>query len=228
MKKKGKLIVIEGGDGAGKATQAKLLIDALKQKSVSVEYLDFPRYDESLFGALTGRALKGEFGDFRHLSPYLASLPYSLDRVAAKDAIKAALGKGIVICNRYTSSNVAFQATKLSGKARRDFIDFLERAEYDELGLPRPSLVIYLYVPAHIAHELVAGKERRGYLNKKKGARDQHESDHRYQGMVVDTYLHLCRRRLDWKAIVCARKGKLLSREEIHARVMKEVSAHLR
>ncbi len=70
-------IVLEGGDGSGKGTQAELLRKTLEQSTV-VTMFDFPRYDGSFFGALVGRALKGELGDFKGLSPYLASLPYMI------------------------------------------------------------------------------------------------------------------------------------------------------
>lgn len=218
------LIVVEGGDGSGKETQARLLISWLQKQGQTVAYFDFPRYNESILGALTGRALKGEFGDFRHLSPYLASLPYTLDRAGAKDALVSALSKGIVVCNRYTSSNVAFQSTKLRGKPRSDFVQFLEAAEYGELSLPRPNLVVYLHVPQKFSYALVAKKSGRKYLDGKKGARDQHEKDQKYQGDVIKTYLQLTKSRPEWKAISCIEGGQLLPPDQIHAKVAKVVS----
>ena len=225
MKKlKGKLIIIEGGDGAGKATQAELLISALKKAENRVSYFDFPQYEGSFFGALTGRALKGEFGDFRHLSPYFASLAYMLDRHSAVDKLYNALKKGVVVCNRYTPSSVAFQSTKLAKASKKAFIEFIEQAEYVELGLPRPTAVIYLNVPPTFSFEMIGQKDRRSYLDRKKSGRDQHETDRRYQSAVVRTYLELARSRPDWHVIECTEKGKLLSREDIHAKVMKVIS----
>ncbi len=219
-----KLIVVEGGDGAGKATQAKLLLEALEKLGVKTTYFDFPRYEDSFFGALTGRALKGDFGDFRHMSPYMSSLPYMLDRAMAKVALYDALRDGVVICNRYTSSNTAFQATKFRGAARKRFIEFLEHAEYDEIGLPRPELVVYLYVPPKYSKQLVKKKSSRGYLGKKNGARDQHERDQRFQIDVVKTYISLTKARRDWKRIDCCdKKGKLMCPEVIHSMVMELV-----
>lgn len=220
---RGKLIVIEGGDGAGKGTQTKMLIDVFKIHGLTVSTLDFPRYEESLFGALCGRALKGEFGDFRHMSPYIASLPYTLDRASAKEKIKEHLKNGIVISNRYTPSNVAFQSTKLNGKKKKEFITFLENAEYGEMGLPKPDLVIYLHVPMKIAHELVAKKEARSYLALKKGKRDQHEQDKKYQADVIKTYRELANERPDWVCIECTKKGKIMTPEEIHTMVFEQV-----
>lgn len=223
MKKSNKFIILEGGDGSGKGTQTKLLIEALQAEGQSVKTFDFPQYESSLFGKLCGEALKGMHGDFLGLSPYLASLPYTLDRVSARDTLNSAIKTSTVICNRYTPSNVAYQAAKLSGKAKKDFINFLEKAEYGELGLPEPDAVIYLYVPGKVAHALVAQKETRGYLGKK-GARDVHEKSTSYQEKVIQTYLSLAKTRKNWHVVRCVERGKLLSREEIHARIRAVVS----
>ena len=221
---KGKLIVLEGGDGAGKGTQTELLMSALRAKGVRVSVFDFPQYNLSNFGKLCGRALTGEFGDFVKLSPYLASLPYTLDRVAAREKLRDALARGIVVCNRYTPSNIAYQAAKLSGAAREKFVRFLEDAEYRELLLPSPTLVLYLYVPVRIAHALVAEKTVREYLGRARGARDQHEKSRAYQEGVVKTYLWLAKRNPNtWKVIPCAPRGKILPREDIHRLVLAEV-----
>src|SRR4051812_18225473 len=109
---RGNLIVIEGTDGAGKATQSALLLKVLK-KQRSVSFFDFPRYKQSNFGRLIRRSLSGEFGNFLELSPYLSSLPYMLDRARAKYLLLESLKEGDVICDRYTTSNLAHQTAKL-------------------------------------------------------------------------------------------------------------------
>jgi dTMP kinase len=224
MKKtSGKLIVIEGGDGAGKATQCELLIEALQELGVKVTYFDYPRYDNSFFGALTGRALKGEYGDFRHMHPHLSSLPYMLDRLTSLGDLSVALKKGFAICNRYTTSSMAFQATKFKGKAREEVAEFIEHAEHDELGMPRPHLVLYLNVDPTFSFEMIAKKDKRNYLDRRKNARDQHEKDRRYQKDVVETYLWLAKTRPGWRVIKCVEDGKLLPREQIHKRIMEEI-----
>jgi dTMP kinase len=225
---KNKLFVIEGGDGSGKATQIALLNEKLKSHGHSVSIFDFPQYEGSTFGKLCGEALKGDHGDFRNMSPYLASLPYSLDRFSAKEKILEAAKKGIVLFNRYTSSNTAFQAAKLSGKAREKFISFLEGTEYDFLGLPRPTRVIYLYVPIQTATELVGKKDVRNHLGKKQGIKDQHERDLDFQKVVAKTYISFTKSRPDWIMINCAPKGKLLSKEDVHLLVLEEVNKVLK
>jgi dTMP kinase len=96
-KQTGKLIVIEGADGAGKATHTALLIEALLKQGYKVTTQDFPRYYTSVYGRLIGEALRGEHGDFLKMSPYLSSLPYALDRMSASKEMKDALKKGTII-----------------------------------------------------------------------------------------------------------------------------------
>ncbi|MCK9351470.1 MAG: hypothetical protein WCT49_04345 [Candidatus Paceibacterota bacterium] len=216
--KKNLLIVLEGGDGSGKATQSKLLLEYLKTKG-KVSYFDFPQYGKTVFGTLTGRCLAGDFGDFLHMSPYLSSLPYILDRACAKDAIISALKKGHVVCNRYTPSNIGFQAAKLSGKERDDVIKFLEQGEYEEIGLPRPDVVLYLDVPRDVASALVFQKEQREYLGEKK-AKDQHENDLTYQEKVSEVYRALAKKRKGWHVVSCAKNGHILLPQTIHKKLI--------
>ena len=214
------LIVLEGGDGSGKATQAALLKERLEKEAGPVELFDFPRYEDSLAGKLVGECLAGKHANFRHLSPHLASLPFTLDRVGARELLGASLERGIVMCNRYTPSNIAYQAAKLLAADRKKFIEFLEALEYEELHIPKPDLVIYLYVPTAIATKLIEKKKERGYLAGTGEQKDQHERDIAYQDEVVRVYLDLANERDDWQSVTCTNEaGDLLLREEIHERV---------
>jgi dTMP kinase len=216
--KKNILIVLEGGDGSGKATQSKLLLEYLKTKG-KVSYFDFPQYGKTVFGDLTGRALKGEYGDFLNMSPYFSSLPYMLDRAAAKDKIINALKKGNVVCNRYTTSNIGFQSAKLKRKEREEMIRFLERGEYEEIGLPRPDVVLYLDVPRSVASALVSKKEKREYLGAG-GAKDQHENDLTYQERVAEMYREFAHKRKGWHIVSCAKNGHILPVLTIHKKIL--------
>jgi len=218
---KNKLIVIEGGDGSGKETQSKLLLKYLSKKG-KVGYFDFPQYNKTVFGKLTGKCLAGDFGDFLHMSPYLSSLPYILDRATAKDDIISALKKGNVVCNRYTPSNIGFQAAKLEGKERTQFIKFLEQGEYEEIGLPRPDVVLYLDVSRDVASELVLKKKKRDYLGEK-GEKDQHEKDLSYQEKVAEAYRSIAKIRKNWHIISCAKNGNILPVEFIHEKIVSVV-----
>jgi dTMP kinase len=218
--KRNTLIVIEGGDAAGKKTQSNLLVRRFswlkKIDDVSVEKFDFPRYD-SPTGRIIGRALKGSYGDFRHLHPHLASAIYTVDRAAAKPQLEKCLAEGVVICDRYTPSNIAFQSAKLDQSEREEFIRELEEIEYEDVGLPRPTVVVFLDVPVEISKKLA----------KERGELDQHESDIEYQEQVAQVYRDLSSRRSDWIVVKCVEDGVILSPEKIHERVIKAVEPFL-
>ncbi len=216
MDKRGKFIVIEGGDAAGKKTQANLALAKLQQEG-EVTFFDFPRYEQSMAGGIVRKALDGAYGDFRNLDPHLASLPYTLDRTSAAPLMWQALKKGNVLCNRYTPSNSMYQGAKFEDEQKQSqFIEWLEKLEYEELNLPRPSLLIYLHVPFDVSQRLMEGRQK-----------DQHEQDVEYLKRVVDLYLRVASRRADWEIVECIQNGELLPREEIHARVMEIIRAHI-
>ena len=225
---KGKLIVIEGIDGSGKATQAELLKEKLKRLRCKTVYIDFPQYETSFFGALTGRVLKGDFGDPAKLSPYLASLSYAFDRFSARDDIRDLLKMGyIVISNRYTSANEIHQGGKLKNPRKRDeFLSWLERLEFEELKIPRPDVVLYLDVPVSIVGGLIDSKKARAYLSGKK--RDGHEGNKKHLTAAARTARVLARQRRDWVTIRCTENGGMLSKEVIAEKVWSVVKPLLK
>lgn len=224
MSKPGKLIVIEGADGAGKGTQFELLKEYL-QSGGELTTFDFPRYETSFFGKLVGRALNGEFGDFSTFSPEMASLPYMLDRLGARDEIKAALLEGNVLCNRYTTANIIYNGARVTKKERKAAIDFTIQAEYEELGLPRPDVVIFLHVPEEISHKLIEKKSKRSYTNQKK---DSTESNRDLQKNVVEVASDLVLTFDNWFMVSCVKNGKLLSIPEVHEKVRSIVTSALK
>jgi dTMP kinase len=215
QKKKCPFIVIDGADGSGKGTQVSLLVERLRSEGYKVAVFDFPMYDTH-FGKIVGRALKGKFGDFLKLDPHIGSMPYTLDRVAAKPVLELALSKNdFVICNRYTPSNIAYQAAKLRGKKALEFIEYMEKSEYEVLGLPKPDLILYLSVATSISFKLIEEKSKRDYLGKK-GARDMLEANLAYQRRVSKQYKMLAKRDpISWKVVDCMRGKSLMTREEI-------------
>ncbi len=219
-RKKGKLIVIDGADGSGKTTQVKLLVDYLKKKKILVKYLDFPRYYTSFHGKTVAKFLRGEFGTLNQISPYLASLAFALDRVSVKEEMEEFLNKGgIIIANRYASSNMAHQGTKFkTEKERTMFLKWLEELEYKIHKIPKEDLVIYLYVPWQISLNLTQNKPNRRYLNGKKT--DIHEKDIHYRQMVEKMYLQLSQKNKHWVKINCVKNDKILSPQLIHRKII--------
>jgi dTMP kinase len=205
------LIVFEGIDGAGKATQAKMLAERLKKQGHHVSSTHSPRYEKPI-GKLIQEALHGKHGDFRNLSPYFSGLPYLLDFATMKDSLSAALKMGMVVADRYVPSTLAFHAAKLTGSARGKYIKFVQDLMYEEAGLPRPHLVIYLKVTEKLAKEHLDGSGK---------VLDQHERDIEYQKSVAEVYAKLAKDRT-WRTVEC-RPGE--SPKEIHERVWDAISA---
>src|SRR5664280_898118 len=116
-----KLFVIEGVDGAGKSTQTRLLRDYLSRIGYNCEYMHFPRTDAPYFGELIARFLRGEFGSLNYVDPYLVAMLYAGDRKDASSLISNWLSEGkIVLLDRYTYSNIAYQCAKLSDNSSRE------------------------------------------------------------------------------------------------------------
>lgn len=222
--KKGKIVVIEGGDGAGKATQSKLLIDFLEKNSIPHSYLDFPNYS-SFYGKLVAKFLRGEFGDLNTVSPYLASLTFALDRLSAKDIIENSLNEEkIVVMNRYVTSNMAHQGSKFVTESERNkFLNWLEELEYETNKIPREDVVIYLYVPWNEASRLTKLKGDRTYLNGK--TEDIQEASEIHRKDTEAIYKTLAEKK-SWITINCIKNDTIKSKEEIHAEIITRLKEH--
>ena len=220
---KGKLIVFEGTDGSGKATQTKLLCRRLEQEGRSFRKLDFPRYQEES-SVLVRKYLRGDFGKKpEDVGPYAASAFYAVDRYASYKEDWGAYYEqgGLLIADRYTTSNAVHQASKLPVQQRREYLDWLFDFEYRRLGLPVPDLVLYLDVPTKLSEEMMRG---RGL--KSGDASDIHEQD--------EEYLRRCRENAQWvvdycgwEKLDCTREGRLCSVEEIHQEVYRRLAGLL-
>jgi dTMP kinase len=217
-KKTGQLIVIEGTDGSGKATQLNLLLNYLKKKQINYASFDFPQYGKTFFGDFAGRFLNGEFGHFSRINPYLASFPYAADRWQAKNKIwKAINDNQLVLCNRYTPS-VVYQAVKVKPSQRKTFLKWVETLEYEVFNIPKPNLVIFLYVPLAYAQTLIAKKNKRAYLNGK--AKDQYETDINYLKKVENMYLDFVKNNKNWVKIDGVENETILTPKAIHRKIV--------
>ena len=221
---KGTLIVLEGIDGSGKETQSNLLEKKLKEKGREVMHISFPDY-ESPSSALVKMYLKGDFGkNPEDVNPYAASLFYAVDRFASyrmkwKDFYEKG---GIVIADRYTTSNMVHQMTKYEDEVKRkDFLSWLEKTEYGELELPRPDLVILLDIPLAVSENLVKERAKKG------GSMDIHEQHLDYLRKCHDAYRQLVAL-YHWKRIPCTEEGRLRSIEDIGKDVEKAAEEAIR
>ena len=212
---KGRLIVIEGLDGSGKATQAKRLAAALQQLGKRVREISFPNYDSDS-STLVKMYLSGAFGTQPgDVNAYAASSFYAVDRYAGMKQDWGAFydSGGILIADRYTTSNAVHQCCKLPGAQWDAYLDWLFDYEYRLLGLPTPDLVVYLRLGIETSQRLMS--ERYHGDEKKK---DIHESNLSYleQAHLAADY---CASKYNWKTVECAERGSLRCIDEIGADV---------
>jgi dTMP kinase len=207
-----KLFVIEGVDGSGKSTQLKLLSDHLVTKGYGCEFLHFPRTDAPYFGELIARFLRGEFGSLNDVDPYLVAMLYAGDRKDASEKIKEWLGKKkIVLLDRYTYSNIAYQCAKIEDHMAQDkLMKWILTLEFDHFAIPKPDLNFFLDVPfAFTEKKLLFHRsgEDRSYLN---GSRDIHEESLNFQKKVRDIYLKIAQSDDRLIAVNCSDKNGLM------------------
>lgn len=213
----GKVIVIEGLDGSGKATQTARLYELLSARGVQVRRVSFPDYD-SPSSALVKMYLNGEFGsDPGDVNGYAAAAFYAVDRYASfkKDWGKVYDDGAVILCDRYATSNAVYQMTKVPQCEREEYLRWLEELEYGRLGIPRPDLVIYLDVPTDISQSLMS-RRYDGDESKK----DLHERNLAYLAQCGESARYSAMK-LNWNVISCVRDGKMRSIDDISAEIAK-------
>jgi len=223
---RGKLIVIEGTDCSGKETQSNLLMDRLKKDNINIEKRSFPMYDTPtgyIIGAdLLGKPHMGEciFSEgTTNVPPKVAALYYAADRLYNIEKINEMLDNGInVILDRYVESNMGHQAGKLSDKQDKiDMMNWLEKLEYELLELPRPDIVLFLYMPYQYTIEL---------RNKRAEAPDGAEKDVEHLKNAEATYSMMAEK-YNYNIIHCVKNDKIRTIEEIHEDVYNKVKEKL-
>ena len=227
--KKGKLIVIDGTDGSGKATQVSRLKDQLLSEGFKIKSLDFPRYYDNFFGKLTGECLAGDYGDWAGLHPKIASVVYAADRFESSEQIQIWLDEGyLVVLDRYVSSNQIHQGGKILDEGeRKEFLGWLDTMEHEVFKSPRPDLILYLDVPISLTRELLVkkgNKESKKYLE---GRGDQHEDNEEHLEAAKQSGLKMIAETNNWKKIDCTENGKLLSIEEIGTKIYTVVKKNI-
>ena len=212
----GKLIVIEGLDGSGKATQASLLYDNLKCK-YDILKITFPDYKE-LSSSLVKMYLNSEFSDNPDdINAYAAASFFAVDRYASymKYWKNDYLGGKIIISDRYSTSNMIYHMNKLPFEEWDKYLEWVEDYEYLKLSIPKPDIVIYLDVPIEISQQFMS--KRYGGNESKK---DIHEKNIEFLKKCRKSALYSAEKN-NWKVINCAQNGKIKSIEEIHNEIIK-------
>ena len=215
----GKLIVIEGLDGSGKATQARRLYETLLQRGLPVRKISVPDY-ASDSSALIKMYLAGEFGkDPSAVNAYAASTFFAVDRYASfkKDWGSFYLDGGVIIADRYTTSNAVHQCSKLPEAQWDSYLNWLFDFEYRLMGIPAPDSVVYLQVDPEVSQKLMTGRYQ-GDETKK----DIHESNTAYLDRSQLAARH-CARVLGWKTVHCVKDGKMRDIEDIGQEVLASI-----
>ena len=213
----GRLIVIEGLDGSGKATQAARLTDALNAQGKGVKQISFPDY-ASDSSALIKMYLGGKFGSHPDdVNAYAASTFYSVDRYASYKTNWGDFYRrgGIVVSDRYTTSNAVHQCSKLPPEQWNAFLDWLFDFEYNKIGIPAPDGVIYLEVDPAVSQALMTGRYQGDEAKK-----DIHEKDTEYLARSQQAARH-CAASLGWVTVACCQAGEMRTIQQIHEDVLR-------
>lgn len=222
----GKLIVIEGTDSSGKETQTKKLYERLLSEGKNVRKISFPNYDSPACEPVK-MYLAGKFGDnASKINPYPISTMYAIDRYASykMDWGNFLQNGGIIITDRYTTSNMVHQASKIEDKEEKEkYLQWLEDLEYNKMELPKPDMVIFLNMPTDMAAKLMA--ERKNKITGE-SQKDIHEKNKEY---LKKSYENACEiaKKYNWQEIKCVDK-ELKSIEDIGEEIYNLVSSLLK
>lgn len=214
---RGKLIVIDGIDGSGKATQTDLLAQTLELEGYKVLTLSFPQYESKSSGPLQ-QYLAGEYG---YVKPEATSILYAVDRFDASSKIKLALESGVmVIADRYVTANAGHQGAKISDQGERvKFYRWLDNLEYGIFESPKPDLNIILHMPAATAQQLIQTRDKNPETMKPKGAKVLLEN----LQITEQIYLEIASLFPNMKIIECVENKRLLTPKEISNKVWEMV-----
>lgn len=214
---KSNLIVIDGIDGAGKATQVNLLSEYLKSKNIPFEVINFPRYEDNLYGKFIRRYLEGEFGSINQVNPYLIALAYAGDRALAKPLIESWLNSGkLVIANRYVSASKAHLSANLPEEKRKDFMKWLDELEYQTNKIPKEDLIIILNVDPKTGQENVKGEHK-----------DIHEQNIKHLKEAANIFLEITKAEENWQVVECMENENMKSKEEISKLIVETLKHNL-
>ncbi len=214
--KLGKLIVFEGTDGSGKSTQFERLTQRLAARGLPFQRLRFPRYDQPS-SALIRMYLGGAFGTRPgDVNAYMASAFYAVDRCASwlQDWRARYEQGGVLLADRYTTSNAVHQGGKLPKTEREAFFAWLRDFEYGKLGLPAPDLVLLLDLPIELTQKLMAGRGRDA---------DIHERDLDYLRACRESALHAAAF-YGWTVVHGDRDGEIRTIEDVASEIDEKIS----
>lgn len=181
-----KLIVIDGLDGSGKATQANKLFEYFKKNKYNAYKISFPAY-ESPSSTAVQMYLNGELGsDPLALNPYMCSTFYAVDRaIQYTKTLKGIFDQpdAVIVADRYISANIIHQGGKIQDICeRKKFFQWAYDFETNLMKIPRDDITIFLDVPVWKSQELMLQR-----YNGNSEKRDIHEASVKYLEMCHDS-----------------------------------------
>lgn len=219
-------IAIEGSDGAGKATQTKLLNDYFTALGKKVANVSFPRYGQTLGGKLLQEVLKSERAplyDFSKTDPVVGSALYAIDRYESKPYLEDLISNNdVVIFDRYVESNLLHQGGKYGTEEERvNFAKFLFNLEYGTYGLPNPQMIVYLTLPIEVTTKRALSR-----AEKLGGKVDHVEQDENYVRQGHESGIFYAKH-FGWRLIDCVEDGRELTPEEVHVKVIESLKPNI-
>ncbi|MBO3445724.1 thymidylate kinase [Clostridium sp. CCUG 7971] len=218
----GKLIIIESGsDASGKATQTKKLYERLLKDGYNIKKVEYPNY-KSESSSLVKMYLRGDFGDKpSDVDPYVSSTFFAADRYASyKTEWEEFYCNGdIILADRYTTSNMVHQASKMDKENRDKYLDWLTDYEFNMYKIPKPDCVVFLDVPIEFSQKLMENRKNKFTGEDKK---DIHESDIKYLEDSYNNSLYIADK-YNWKKINCVENNELRSIDSIHEEIYQVV-----
>jgi dTMP kinase len=219
-----KIIVIDGGENVGKATQADMLVNRLMNDGWLVGKMDFPRYSQNTLGNFIQECLDDTNNVLKDLNPKIVATLYAADRFEAKKQIDEWVAEGrVIVFDRYVSANMLHQGAKIAeADAREEFFKWVEHLEYDIFGMPRPDLTIYLDIPPEESQKLLQYIEDFGVA-----VVDPEGQAKMHQVKVSKCAKFLALTHDKWQTVQCLTDGTLRTREDIHDEVYAIAAKHL-
>ncbi len=218
----GKLFVIDGTDGSGKETQSNKLKERFELEGIRYKNVSFPNYN-SPSSSLVKMYLNGEFGsNAKDVSAYIASTFYAADRYATykKELEEFYNNGGIILADRYTTSNMIHQAGKIKDEEEREqFLNWLFDLEFNIYKIPKPTKVFFLNMPIERVKELIKERENKITHSDQK---DIHEKDENH---LIDAYNAACyvSKKYQWYEVKCVKNNELRTIEDIHEEIFNEI-----
>ncbi len=219
------LLVIEGIDAAGKATQTRRLVERYRACGRQAATMSFPRYGQGVFADAIAEYLNGRFGPLESVAPQLAAMLFAGDRFEHLHRLEKSMNEhDVVVLDRYVASNLAYQGARADADDRGRLLSWIERLEYEVYGLPVPDHTLLLDVPPPVAADLLHRKSARQYTD---DAADLHERNRTFIQAVHSVYHELAANDPErWSIIACHdADGRLADEATIAGRIEEAIRA---